>query len=375
MLTFWQRLGYYNKVEQHMLIILIFAFNIYPNPHKRRVSHMENINELKAQLSMPKEIVILSHRNPDGDAIGSSLGLYWFLKNQGHKVQVIFPSEYPAFVSWMPDADQIAICDLDKEFAFRCIRNAQMIFCLDFNALDRIDPMEDEVNESKAYKVMIDHHMYPEGFADFMLSKTDCSSTCELIYEFADMLGKSNLVDGKIADCLFTGIITDTGSFKYNIHPSTMRVAAALLERGANNDFIQEEIFNSMREKELRLLGHCLYNRMEIIEELETGIIWLTKDDFEKFDIQRGDTEGVVNFILKLKKVKIAAFIKEQPTIIKLSLRSKGDFSVQQVATKYFKGGGHKNASGGYFYGTLKSCIERFKKGVKSQLELEKTTS
>ncbi len=335
---------------------------------------MENIAELKQLLSMPKDIVILSHRNPDGDAIGSSLGLYWFLKNQGHKVRVIFPSEYPAFVAWMPDADKITICDLEKEFAMKCIAEAQLIFCLDFNALDRIDPMEEAVEKAKAQKIMIDHHMYPEGFADFILSRTDTSSTCELIYTFAEMLGQSHFVDGKIADCLFTGIITDTGSFKYNIFPSTMRVAAALLERGANNDFIQEEIFNSMREKELRLLGHCLYNRMEIVEELNTGIIWLTKDDFEKFDIQRGDTEGVVNFLLKLKKVNIAAFIKEQPSIIKLSLRSKGDFSVQQVATKYFKGGGHKNASGGYFYGNLNACIERFKKGVKSQLELEKST-
>ncbi len=334
---------------------------------------MENIDELKQFLAdRSKNIVILSHRNPDGDAIGSSLGLYWLLKNMGLEAEVIFPSEYPAFVAWMPDADRIIICDLEKEKAINTIAKADIIFCLDFNALDRIDPMEHAVNESKAFKVMIDHHMYPEGFADSVLSKTDVSSTCELIFEFAELLDKQQLIDGKVSDCLLTGLITDTGSFKYNIYPSTMRVAASLLERGANNDFIQEEIFNSMAEKELRLLGHCLYNRMEILEELETGIIWLTKDDFEKFDIQRGDTEGVVNFILKMKKVRIAAFIKEQPTIIKLSLRSKGDFSVQELATRYFKGGGHKNASGGYFYGSLKNCMEKFKKAVKSQMELEK---
>ncbi len=336
--------------------------------------YMENISDIKSLLSIPKDIVILSHRNPDGDAIGSSLGLYWFLKNQGHKVNVIFPSEYPDFVAWMPDADKITICDLDKDFAIRCIDNTDVIFCLDFNALDRVDPMEQAISDSKAVKIMIDHHMYPEGFADHMLSKTDSSSTCELIFDFISMLGQSQLIDGKIADCLLTGIITDTGSFKYNIYPSTLRVAASLLERGANNDFIQEEIFNSMNEKELRLLGHCLYNRMEVIDELETGIIWLTKDDFEKFDIKRGDTEGIVNQILKMKKVKIAAFIKEQPSIIKLSLRSKGDFSVQEIATKYFKGGGHKNASGGYFYGSLNNCIERFKRSVKTQLEAEKTS-
>lgn len=330
---------------------------------------MENITELKQLLDFPKDIVILSHRNPDGDAIGSSLGLYWFLKQMGHVVKVIFPSEYPSFVAWMPDAEKAIICDLDKEYAFESIRNANIIFTLDFNALDRIDPMENVVMESKAPKVMIDHHMYPEGFADFVMSKTDVSSTCELVYNFIELMERKDLMNHKIADCLLTGLITDTGSFKYNIFPSTMRVAAHVLEAGANNDFIQEEIFNSMQEKELRILGHCLYNRMEVYDDLETGVIWLTKEDFEKFDIQRGETEGIVNQILKMKKVKIAAFIKEQATIVKLSLRSKGDFSVQEIATKYFKGGGHKNASGGHFYGSVEACKERFVRSVRNKLK------
>ncbi len=330
---------------------------------------MEQIDDLRQLLDIPKDIVILSHRNPDGDAIGSSLGLYWFLKQLGHTVKVIFPSEYPGFVAWMPDAERIIICDLDKEYAFDSIEEAGLIFTLDFNALDRIDPMEQVVLNSKAPKVMIDHHMYPEGYADFVMSRTDVSSTCELIYEFISQLGMTRLINQKIADCLYTGLITDTGSFKYNIFPSTMNVAGHLLAVGANNDFIQEEIFNSMREKELRILGHCLYNRMEVHEDISTGIIWLTKADFEEFDIQRGETEGIVNQILKMKKVKIAAFIKEQPTIIKLSLRSKGDFSVQEIATKYFKGGGHLNASGGHFYGTVDACKERFIRSVRNQLK------
>ncbi len=333
---------------------------------------MENIKELHSLLQQPKNIVILSHRNPDGDAIGSSLGLYWFLKEYHHHIQVIFPSDYPTFVAWMPDANKIMICDTEKEKSFEKILSADIIFCLDFNALDRIDPMEDVMKKTTAKIVMIDHHMFPENFSEFTLSKTDRSSTCELIYEFIDLLHETEKINQKIADCLYAGMITDTGSFKYNVFPSTMRVAGALLEAGANNDFIQEEIFNSLGEKELRLLGHCLYNRMEIHEELETGIIYLTKEDFETFDIQRGDTEGIVNYILKLKNVRVAAFIKEQPTIIKLSMRSKGDFSVQEIATKYFKGGGHKNASGGYFYGNIENCIDRFKRSVKNQLALEK---
>ncbi len=332
---------------------------------------MENIQELKQILSIPRDVVILSHRNPDGDAIGSSLGLYWFLKEFGHNIKVIFPSEYPAFVSWMPDAEKIIICDLDKEYALESIDNAQVIFCLDFNALDRIDPMEMNVHQSKATKVMIDHHMYPEGFADFILSETSASSTCELVYEFIDSLQETSKLNKKIADCLYTGIITDTGSFKYNFTPKTLNVSAELLKVGADYEMINEHIYNSMNEKELRILGHCLYNRMEIIDELETGIIWLSKEDFEKFDIQRGETEIIVNFLLKIKKVKIAVFIKEQATIIKLSLRSKGDFSVQEIATKYFKGGGHKNASGGHFYGTLDACIERVKRSIKNSLKYQ----
>jgi phosphoesterase RecJ-like protein len=333
---------------------------------------MDNIAELQQLLEIPKDIVIISHRNPDGDAIGSSLGLYWFLKPMGHTVKVVFPSEYPSFVAWMPAAEKIIICDLDKEYAFESIKKADIIFNLDFNALDRIDPLGPEIAASKAYKVMIDHHLYPEGFPDWTLSKTSASSTCELIYEFMIMLGKQNMLTPQIADCLYTGLITDTGSFKYNITPRTMEVAGAILAGGANNDFIQETIFNNMAEKELRILGHCLYNRMEIYEDLETGVIWLTKDDFAEFDIQRGETEGIVNQILKIKKVQVAVFIKEQPTIIKLSMRSKGDFSVQEIATKYFKGGGHKNASGGHFYGSVDACKERFLRSVRNQMRVVK---
>ncbi len=350
---------------------LIFAF---PTKYARLPIYMENLQDLKALLSFPKNVVIISHRNPDGDAIGSSLGLAHYLKQGLHSVKVIFPSEYPAFVAWMPGADDSIICDLEKDVAFSAIDNAEVIFCLDFNALDRIDPMEMKVSESKAPVVMIDHHMYPEGFADYVMSDTSASSTCEMVYQFMEMMGDANKANKEIGDCLFTGIVTDTGSFRYSVTPETFRVAGALQAAGADPVFIQDEIYNSMSEKNLRLLGHCLYNRMEIIDELETGIIWLTKQDFEDFDIQRGDTEGVVNFILKMKNVRIAAFIKEQQTIIKLSLRSKGDFSVQEIATKWFKGGGHKNASGGHFYGTVDACISRFKNAVRKSLASENGT-
>ncbi len=322
---------------------------------------MENSHELKSLLSIPKDVVITTHRNPDGDAIGSSLGLLHYLRKLGHTVFIVSPSEFPDFLTWMPGANEIIIYDGDPERAREVIERSDLVFCLDFNSLDRIDKVGELIAPLRSHKVMIDHHLYPEPFADFMISDTMASSTCELIFDFLDRLGDKDMIDRTIGECLFTGILTDTGSFKYSTSPKLFRIVSELLEIGVDDYLLQDLIFNSMQEKHLRLLGHCLYNRMEILEEYATGIITLTKDDYTNFDIQRGDTEGVVNYLLKIKKVKLAAFITEQPTIVKISLRSKGDFSVQEIARKHFKGGGHKNAAGGASFQSLQATVQRFK--------------
>lgn len=323
---------------------------------------MENIAQLKSLLSVPKDIVITSHRNPDGDAIGSSLATYLYLNKLGHTVRVIFPSEYPDFVAWMPDAEKITIYDIEPERSEELIQRADIIFCLDYNSLDRIDKMGEVVAKlDDVDLVMIDHHLFPDIKAEYQISEPSASSTCELVYDFINMMGDMDKMDVDIAECLFTGILTDTGSFKYSTSPKLFKIVSNLLEAGVDDYKLQDIIFNSQEEKHLRLLGHCLRNRMEIIPEYKTGIIWLNRSDYEKFDIQRGDTEGIVNYLLKLKQVKIAAFITEQPTIVKLSLRSKGDISVQEIAQKHFKGGGHKNASGGSSYSTLKGTINKLK--------------
>ncbi len=322
---------------------------------------MENINALKALLDVPKNIVITTHRNPDGDAIGSSLGLYHFLNKGGHTVRMITPSEYPENFSWMPEVEKMVVYDIDPEYSQELVEKADIIFCLDFNALDRIDKLGDLIEPTKCHKVMIDHHLYPEGFADFLLSDTTASSTCELIVDFIHLLGMEADLDVTIGECLFTGIITDTGSFRYSTSAKLYRIVGELVELGVDDYKLQDLINNSMKEKHLRLLGHCLNNRMEILEEYNTGIFYLTKQDYEDFDIQRGDTEGIVNYLLKIKTVKMAAFIMEQPKIVKISLRSKGDFSVQEIARKHFKGGGHKNASGGFSFQPLETTLKRFK--------------
>ena len=321
---------------------------------------MENINELKTLLSFPKDIVITTHRNPDGDAIGSSLGLYHFLKKSGHTVDIIVPSEYPEFLEYLEDTDKIIVFDDDPNYTKSFLKKADLIFCLDFNSLDRIDKLGEMIAPTKAKKVMIDHHLYPEPFADFMMSDSTASSTCEMIYTFISDLDMKSDLDANIGECLYTGILTDTGSFKYATSSRLFRIVADLVDLGVDDYKIQDLVFNSLHEKHLRLLGHVLNNRMMILDEYQTGIITLTKQDYEEFDIQRGDTEGLVNYVLKLKHIKIAAFIHEQPTITKISLRSKGDFSVQEIAGQHFKGGGHKNAAGGYSYIGLRPTVRKF---------------
>lgn len=321
-------------------------------------------SELKYFLTIPKEIVIISHRNPDGDAIGSSLGLASFLRRNFHTVTVIFPSEYPYSFGFLDGIHRSVIFDLQPDECRKAIARAELIFCLDFNGLDRIDKLGEAVQFSQARKVLIDHHLDPEPFADDIISDTGSSSTSELVYLFIRELAGKSAIDSVIGESLFTGLITDTGSFKYNTRPETFRVAAELKEAGVDDSVLQDKIFNSLKEKHLRLLGHCLANRMEIVRDYGVGIIYLTKKDYVDFDIQRGDTEGIVNHMLLVKDVQVAAFVTEQPTVIKISLRSKGDISVQEIATKYFNGGGHKNASGGGVYASLQDVIQKLKKVI-----------
>lgn len=324
--------------------------------------YMDELREIKTFLNYPKSIVIISHRNPDGDAIGSSLALQEYLQLNRHSVKTIFPSDYPPIFSFIEGVDSSIIYDHNQEAAVKAIEQADAIFCLDFNSLERIDKMAEHVYASKAKKFLIDHHLDPEPFADYVFSDTTASSTCELVFQFIEDLGETNKINPSIGASLLTGIITDTGSFKYSTNPRTYKVASKLKEAGVDDYFIQDKIFNSIEEKQLRILGHCLANRMEILPQFKAGIIHLTKQDYQDFKIQRGETEGIVNYLLMISGIEVAAFITDQPTIVKLSLRSKGDISVQKLANNHFNGGGHKNASGGAAYAKLEDVIARFKK-------------
>ncbi len=322
---------------------------------------MEGINEIRKILSFPRDIAIFSHRNPDGDAIGSSTALKLYLEKSGHTARIIFPSEFPSIYTFLPKTDDILIFDLEKKKVEDIIKNVEVIFFLDFSGLDRIDKMGELVLDSNAIKIHIDHHIDPEPFADYVLSDIKSSSTSELIYDFFKYLDNNKYTDRDIAECIMTGIITDTGSFKYSTTSKTFMTASNLLDFGIDLNELQNKIYNSLSEKQVRLIGFALNKRMEIIPEYHAGIIYLTKQDYKDFEIQRGDTEGLVNYLLMIKKVKIAALITEQPTIVKISLRSKGNISVQEIARDNFKGGGHKNAAGGHAYAKLESVINKFK--------------
>lgn len=334
---------------------------------------MQNFEQLKELLSTPKRIVITSHANPDGDALGSSLGLYHYLATKGHRLTIIMPTPMPSFLNWMPDYDKILVYETTLSISKQIIEKADIIFSLDYNSLSRIETMEAPIREAKAYKVMIDHHLDPDDFADAVLSDITASSACELVYRFIEMLEDLDSLDQKALDAIFVGLLTDTGGFSYATSPRLFRIVADMLERGVNNNVLTDLVFNAYSIKRFELLGYCIYECLELIKEANTGFIVLTQEDYRKFNIQRGDLEGVVNFILRIRQIRCAAIITERRDIVKLSLRSKGDFSVQAICSKYFNGGGHLNASGGVSRANLKETVALFKKVILEEYKEELT--
>ncbi|MBU3822618.1 bifunctional oligoribonuclease/PAP phosphatase NrnA [Flavobacteriaceae bacterium XHP0103] len=322
----------------------------------------QNIEHLKQLLSTPKDIVIVSHKNPDGDAIGSSLGLYHFLKKYNHKVTVIMPNDYPDFLKWMPDETVILKHDSQTKESNAIIQKAEIIFTLDFNALNRSGNMETVLGESNGLKIMIDHHQKPDGYATYTFSDVNMSSTCEMVYDFIDLLGELKNINSNIATCLYTGIMTDTGSFRFPSTTSkTHQVIAHLIEKGANNAQIHNNIYDTNSYERLQLLG-CALNNLKVIPESRTAYIVLSQEELNKYNYKKGDTEGVVNYGLSLNNVVLSAiFIEDkQEGIVKISLRSKGAFSVNEFSRAHFNGGGHTNAAGGKSDLSLSDTIEKF---------------
>lgn len=322
----------------------------------------QNIEHIKQLLSSPKDIVIVSHKNPDGDAIGSSLGLYHLLKKHNHKVRVIMPNDYPDFLKWIPGENGILKYDSQTKEADNIIKNTEVIFTLDFNALNRSGNMETVLSESEGTKIMIDHHQKPDSYATYSFSDVNMSSTCEMVYDFIILLGEVDNIDTDIATCLYTGIMTDTGSFRFPSTTSkTHRIIAHLIEKGANNAEIHNNIYDTNSYERLQLLG-CALNNLKVIPESRTAYIVLSQEELNKYNYKKGDTEGVVNYGLSLKNIVLSAiFIEDkQEGIIKISLRSKGLFSVNEFSRAHFNGGGHTNAAGGRSDLSLNDTVAKF---------------
>lgn len=323
---------------------------------------MLTITTLKEILAEPKKIVITTHYKPDGDALGSSLAMLLWLISRGHQVKLIVPSDYPAFLTWMPHQADALIYAENKIQADQLIKAADIIFCLDFNGLARTHDMQEILRESEATKVMIDHHLEPEGFEDFRHWNTDAAATALLVYDFiVNLMDDRQAITPDIASCIYTGIMTDTGSFRFQSTTAEVHLTVAdLISLGAKNAEIHDLVYNSSSENRLKFLGFCLLERLVVLAEYNTAYFSITKDDLLRFNITTGDTEGVVNYALSISGIRLAALIIDRTDQIKLSLRSTGSFPANEICAKYFNGGGHRNAAGGHTNLPLEEVVAKF---------------
>lgn len=322
-----------------------------------------NIRDLKTQLQDSKKIIVVPHKNPDGDAIGSCVAINELLKSLGHKSSIISPNNFPDFLKWMDNEDEIKIYENNPELFNNEILTSDIIFTLDFNSLSRIGSMGKILKDSNALKVMIDHHQNPENYADYTYSDVKMSSTCEMVFHFIAELSLKDKISSKIASALYTGIMTDTGSFKFPLTTDvTHKVVSELIKKGANGNEINNLVYDNNSYEKLLLLSHTLSNMIVDIEH-KTAYMYLTQQSLNKYNFKKGDTEGFVNYGLTIRGVKFAAiFIEnEADKIIKISLRSKGNFNVNEFSRDNFNGGGHINAAGGYSKENLEDTVSKFK--------------
>jgi phosphoesterase RecJ-like protein len=328
---------------------------------------MKPIAEIYGELTVPKKIVVTMHQKPDGDAMGSTLGLFHFLKQLGHEVVVISPTNWAAFLNWMPGCKEVMDYEKNSATANQLINAADWIFCLDFNTLGRTKNMEQVLMTSPAEKILIDHHQEPQvAVFAYGVSDTGKSSTAEMVYDFIVGSGHPDLINSEVAECIYTGVMTDSGSFRFpstsaNVH----KLVAFLKDKGLEHSKVHEAIYDNFSENRLRFIGNVLLNRMEIFYEYNTALITIPAADLLKYDVKTGDTEGLVNYPLSIEGIKLAAIIIDRGEERKCSFRSKGDFDVNTFGRTYFGGGGHFNAAGGQTTLPLEQAAAHFVEAMK----------
>lgn len=329
-----------------------------------------DFKEVKSLFITKKQILITSHSNPDGDALGSALALFHFFKQSGHEVRVMMPNAYPDFLNWLPGSKNIIFFEDNEEECISLFNSAEIIFSLDYNSPSRIGKAAEYLENANGTKILIDHHLEPlkEAF-NHCFSTVKTSSTCELVFQFMTAIDAGSL-NKDIAECIYVGIMTDTGSFSYNCnYVTTFLIVSELISLGIDISRISRLIYSNKREEQLRLLGFSLSEKLTVIPEYHTAFIALTRKDMYRYDYKTGDTEGLVNYALSIKGIKLAALFTERKDKIRISFRSAGDFSVNEFARKHYVGGGHKNAAGGDSFEEMDQTIERFKHLLKEYAE------
>jgi len=320
----------------------------------------QDVNTTRERIAASKHIVITAHKGPDGDAVGSTLGLQHFLHSLGKEVTVIMPDPYADFLNWLPGQDQILILENEPEKVQAVFDQADLLFVLDYNHLGRVGELGPIIEASGLFTILIDHHQQPDSFPDILFSDTKASSTCELVYELIDLFEETAHISPEAATCLYTGIMTDSGSFRFpSTTPRTHRIIASLMECGAENAKIHQSIYDTNSYDRLKLLGYTLDQKMKIYPEHRTVILYLDQGEMDRFNFQKGDTEGFVNYGLSIKGIVFSAFIREKEGKVRMSLRSKGDFSVNEFARAHYEGGGHTNAAGGKSDLSLEETVEQ----------------
>lgn len=323
---------------------------------------IQDIQAVQELLATSKKIAIIPHRGPDGDAMGSTLALYHFLLKNNHQPVVIAPNEFPDFLAWLPGSETVEVYEKEREKCTAILKEAELIFTLDFNALHRTGEMETVLQTLSAPFIMIDHHQKPDDYAAVLYSDTQFGSTCEMIYNFITYLGQKSSIDKTIATCIYTGILTDSGSFRFpKTTGNTHRIVADLIDLGVENSVVPTLLFDNSSYHRLQLLGRALQN-MQLIPEKQTSYITLTQAELDEFHYVKGDTEGIVNYGLSIKGIVFSAIFIEnkEEKIIKISFRSQGDFDVNEFARNHFNGGGHINAAGGKSEESLSATVAKF---------------
>ncbi len=320
--------------------------------------------------------IITTHHKPDADALGSSLGLLHFLEKLSIQTTVISPTDFAGFLSWMPQSSKICIFEENEPNAEKLCLEADFIFCLDFNNLSRINKLGDIVQKTKAQKILIDHHQFPQSFEQLNFWDEKASSTCELIYRLITESKNTHLIDKNIASCLYAGIMTDTGSFRFsNCTAQTHKIAAHLMDYDINHVAIHDKLHDSFTLDRVRFIGYAISQKLEVLEEFNTALITINKDELKQYNIKTGDTEGLVNYGLSIQGIKFAALIIDRTQLVKMSFRSKGNFPANIFASKFFNGGGHFNAAGGSSESSLEDTVNKFRDALtqfKGQLNEEK---